>query len=238
MLKNKNQEELATNKKINNKALIIKILNFVYLYKYYFLALECLIILTAGYFFVISSQIKLVFDRKQQTEIAEKEIQQKIASYDMEINKLNELLKIYKLIKPGDKDAIKKMLPTEPQFKELFQQIEALVKANGLVLETITIDQTELKKQQKSANTRTDPAAKGSSNVSDIGEIPISISVSGVTYNALKSLLNSLEHNTRIIDVVSIVFTPDSSAELKMKAYYQKVPTQKSSVDIDLEIKL
>ena len=114
------------------------------------------------------------------------------------------------------------MLPEEKSESDLFLQIEKIVKGNGLLLESIFLeDEEESSTKKRSKRDIEEGVEEEGSGEAKAKELKIKLTVSEAGYLAFKSLIASLENNLRIIDINDIKYDPaDESAELSLKAYY------------------
>lgn len=159
------------------------------------------IVFILGCVFLIFPKYKEIKVMAQVTE--EKESAEYIER-DKYYNQLEELNREYEKIKQDDIDRIKIMAPEEKYQEELLAYLEEFVLKNGLLLTSANVEET-------------DSAADG------INKLVINLNVTGADYGSFKKLLNELEGNLRILDVNSLVFSPESqNASFNITAYYFK----------------
>ena len=195
-------------------------------YFYYFIFLEIIIIVALGYWFLLKPRINIIFADDTRTALEDQKAQEKVIKYNQQIKELKGIVLGYSRISEIDINKINQILPDKPDERDLFAQIEKIVKANGILLESIFIDDSDLQAvQPKTRSTRSalevEATAEAEVISSNMKELKIIFTVSEVSYPAFKSLLNSLESNLRIIDVESIEYDPkDASAIFSVKSYY------------------
>ncbi len=164
------------------------------------------------YFKDILIEINEVESRKMNLE---KEV------YEEQKNYLNRLYATKSSLDEISSDDLKKVqtiLPENDQKKELFHYLDKLIKENQMNLQFIKFSNLEYKNYNDS---------KGTTNQEDVSDkvsrLKIDMRVSGVTYNRLKLLLNSIENNLRLMDVEFFNFSSLDNGELNLSviAYYE-----------------
>ena len=124
----------------------------------------------------------------------------------------SEIKKIDYILKPKD-------VP-----EELFSQVEAIVKKNGLLLKSLKIESGgEESKDSSQKVSRTTEEKTEVALPPEIGKTKATLEVLGVDYFGLKSLLASMENNLMLMDVASVNFAPEgNSVQLVFYTYYLK----------------
>ncbi len=192
-------------------------------YFYYFIILEIIIVIALGYLFLLKPKINIIFADDTRIALEDQKAQEKVIKYNKQIEELKEITAEYSKISETDINKINQILPDEPEERGLFVQIEKIVKANGLLLESIFIDDSDAKAAQTKTKSRRSGIVEAEKEVdiSNMKELKIIFTVNEVSYPAFKSLLGSLEKNLRIIDVDTIEYDPKGeSAVLLVKSYY------------------
>lgn len=162
--------------------------------------LVMVIFLTAGYFLIWPEYQKLS-DNKNKL-VTEKET---LENQNRTLADLQKLFNNYEDISAANKEKIMSMLPREVDEPGLFTLLETLAGRNGMVVLAADI-------------TIKDPAA----DLKNLGlkEVNLAINLTGGEYFNLKSFLSDLETNLRLMDVISVNYTPEaSSIILNIKTY-------------------
>jgi hypothetical protein len=110
------------------------------------------------------------------------------------------------------------ILPEEDQKKELFHYIDKLVKENQMNLQFIKFSNLEHR------NYNENKILTDQYYIADkVSRLKIDMRVSGVNYDRLKLLLNSIENNLRLMDVEFFNFSSLDNGELNLSiiAYYE-----------------
>ena len=181
-----------------------------------------IIILILGYFILIKPKYNKIRNEIE-TTIRQKE--DNYQTYEGYFNKLNDLKRAYNKIDTNNLQKINYLLPSEPEAEEILVQLESIVLRNGLLLSSVRLDWEKAEPQGESRK----PAALGENSeegemLQEIGRVRATLGVTGADYTALKNLLKTLENNLRLIDVESIVFSPDEdTVTLTMSFYYLRL---------------
>lgn len=134
---------------------------------------------------------------------------------------LQEAIASYQKISEVDLLRVNGILPNDYDKEALYGEIEEFVKQNGFIPTSITLTkESENKTADKNANT--DNKAVVDKNSSKIGEINISLALSGIDYAGLKNFLGAIENNLRLMDVKSLSLNGANSATLEITTYYYK----------------
>lgn len=131
------------------------------------------------------------------------------------IEKVKDLLDQYPSL-AGPRQKISLALPDEASYPTLLNQINGLTKASGLTLQSVSLSSLS------SSQALGLPAGP---NVPIMSVIQINLDVSG-SYQALKSFLQTIETNIRIMDLVSLAINPLANSNnynyhLVVNTYYQ-----------------
>ncbi|MDD5290561.1 MAG: hypothetical protein PHZ04_00400 [Patescibacteria group bacterium] len=140
------------------------------------------------------------------------------------LDSLENLVAVFRSVKLSDQEKIDYILKKKDVPEELFSQIEAIVKKNGLLLKSLKIEPVEA--ESKSSSQKVSRTTEEKAVVSlppEIGKTKATIEVMGIDYFGLKSLLTSIENNLMLMDVVSMDFVPaGNSVQLTFYTYYLK----------------
>ncbi|MCK9578923.1 MAG: hypothetical protein M0Q92_00545 [Methanoregula sp.] len=178
-------------------------------YFYYFIILEVALVLGFGYWFLLKPKIKIIYQSQGEKNAAYQKNEQELAALDKQIGELSKIKQNYDSLGSENEAKVNEMLPQTSGQRDLAMQINKMAAANGLLLKSIDFGEKETAGQEIA------PAQTLAK------EVEINFEVMGVTYPALKSLLNSLENNLRLIDVSAVKYSPKGeTAELTVKSYY------------------
>jgi len=202
---------------------------FLIFWQHYFypvLVLEAVIILFFGYWFILKPQAAKIFKSGAElTNIIQVE-QAQLSAYEQQIDNLQKIKDEYTLVSGQDISRLAEMLPAEPALKDLAMQVSRIVEASGLLLQEIDFDQQSLVSSSRTTSRQPaglKEAAADTGDNSQLGQVILGLNIGGTSYRSLKSLLESLERNLRLIDVQKIKFSPDDGRlDLIIKAYYLK----------------
>ncbi len=158
------------------------------------------IFLAAGYFLIWPEYQKLSDDRNKLA--GEKET---LASQNKTLVDLQKLFNNYEVISEANKEKILSMLPREVDEPGLFTLIETLAEKNKMVALAIDISEKD-----------------SSADLKNLGlkEVHLAINLTGGEYTDLKNFLGDLQTNLRLLDVISLNYTPEAgSTILNIKTY-------------------
>ncbi|MBU1132564.1 type 4a pilus biogenesis protein PilO [Patescibacteria group bacterium] len=103
---------------------------------------------------------------------------------------------------------ILEILPQEKDLPDIFLQLEAMAEKNNLFMNMINVAEDAAMETEEGA-----PAK--------IKKLNLNMNLSGGDYFTLKSYLNDMEKNLRLMDVQSIVYSPESKTfNLSVNTYY------------------
>lgn len=106
---------------------------------------------------------------------------------------------------------ISRVIPVGRDVPRLVAELEALASETGVSLKSIAVGETE--------RSLTTTLPRG------VRPIPLSVTVSGVTYSATKAFLAALESNLRLLDVQSFSFSQGvQDYTMSIQAYYHDLP--------------
>lgn len=200
-----------TSKKNNYLEVVKKFLlkNF-----YLVVILFVIVILLLGAFFLLKPRYEKVIGN----DLYSKEQLQKDEEAGREyLGQINKLLDIYNSISKDDIAKINTILPNCGSNEDIIGQMDSLIKKNGLRLNSINISDKNVSKKVANAPK---VAEKTENSLPEVNTVVISINVSGADYKAFKSLLNSFEVNSRLMDIKKIDFAPAKfSLNLEIEAY-------------------
>jgi Tfp pilus assembly protein PilO len=135
------------------------------------------------------------------------------------LTSLQEAVASYQKISEIDLQRVNGILPNDYDKEALYGEIEEFVKQNGFIPTSITLTKEDEKKKTEKDNNSKTPTDKDSSK---IGEINISLALSGIDYAGLKNFLGAIESNLRLMDVKSLSLNGSNSATLEITTYYYK----------------
>ncbi|MCK5416166.1 hypothetical protein KAI92_01925 [Candidatus Parcubacteria bacterium] len=135
--------------------------------------------------------------------------------------------KSYERIDRTDKEKIINIVPDKLNIEKFFPWMEEIIEGKiiegqihggmGLILDSISINDVGV----SNASQGEDEDNFQKSIRENIGIINLDISISGVDYDSLKSLLAELENNLRLMDIQSVSFS-GNQVSLSINTYYFK----------------
>ncbi len=221
----KDQDNLDSKKKRNatNKFLNanFKVMVFIFI----------LIFIGASFYFLILPKFKEASGASNQV------IEQKKTEFIREYNNLQNyksLIAEFSEVSPENVYKIKKMVPDAYTRDDLFTEVTYFLIQNGFKINSINIfdpsaETVKAEKGTKRATTEEKVASlpayqeKISSLPTTIGVWVINLELVNIDYPKVKSLLNILENNLKIIDVYSLDFSPaNNTLNIGLMTYYNK----------------
>lgn len=192
-------------------------------YLWMVLALVVVIVLSLGYFFLLSPKIASTLEAKKgadQFSQKEEEVRvliQKVTDLEYEFNAVQ-------TERTTDLKKLQKIIPKNPEIAELFVLAERLAFNRGLVLQSVDFVQDEAVKTEEASTSDALSAVSINMSVTQIvdPENPSTIN----PYDLFKLYLNDLESNIRLFDVESVNFSgvdsPDSALSMtfNIKTYF------------------
>lgn len=194
--------------------------------QYFFAIVAVVAVMTAAvsWWFIVRPAWQDRADRHVAQEHAAAEVAQKTRAYDRQITELSALVDEYRGMSAADRETVARMVPVGRSTEVLFADIHAIVEQNGVSVSAITIEESsEDEVQGRSARQVDTTDADGSITVPEgVKTIELSLTVSDMTYEALRSLLRSFERHVRLLDIHSVSFTPASGEGVFMlRTYYR-----------------
>jgi len=212
MDKGKNGKEKQTGQKIN--VLLIK-------YFKWLIAFLVLVVLTFGYFLLLQPKYEKVAQLARNGQLSKEQEYQERREY---LDKLKNLVTVFRSVKSSEIKKIDYILKKKDVPEELFTQVEAIVKKNGLLLNSLKIESGE--RESKSSSQKVSIGGEEKTGVSlppEIGKTKATLEVWGADYFGLKSLLTSMENNLMLMDVISVGFSPEGNfVQLVFYTYHLK----------------
>ncbi|MFA4834339.1 MAG: hypothetical protein WC619_05925 [Patescibacteria group bacterium] len=139
------------------------------------------------------------------------------------LESLKNLVAVFQSVKLSDQEKIDYILRKKDVPEELFSQVEAIVKKNGLLLKSLKIEPIEPESKSSSQKVKRGEEKAAVSLPPEIGKTKATLEIMGVDYFGLKSLLTSIENNLMLMDVVNVDFVPEgNSVQLTFYTYYLK----------------
>jgi len=212
MDKGKNGKERQIRQKIN--VLLIK-------YFKWLIAFLVLVVLTFGYFLLLQPKYEKVAQLARNGQLSKEQEYQERREY---LDKLKNLVTVFRSVKSSEIKKIDYILKKKDVPEELFTQVEAIVKKNGLLLNSLKIESGE--RESKSSSQKVSIGGEEKTGVSlppEIGKTKATLEVWGADYFGLKSLLTSMENNLMLMDVISVGFSPEGNfVQLVFYTYHLK----------------
>ena len=204
--------------KIQSKQRLIKRINsfFISYFKLIVTGL-LLLILLVGYFFILLPEYNRISNQLNSAETTQI-LKQK--NYQQYLGQLEQLNNVYDNIKPEDFTKINDLLPDTPESEQLMVEIQKIVNDNGYILTSLTVEPDD-----NSISVATDAKQLADSDISkkSLGQVKISLGLTGVNYEGLKNLLTVFEKNLRLLDVTQLSWSPGNGlVSLTFTAYYLK----------------
>ena len=218
------EESLPKKLTPKKKGLPPELTNFVKNYSVYLIIGQVVVVLLIGYWFLLRPQIKIMRSQTisftQESDTKENELlklKEKITELDAMLSAYNDLSSI-------EQEKINATIADDLELEDIFAQLNTLVRVNGLILEAIDLKEgkstSASSRSQRSTSSRA-PVETIKTAPAGVEEADIELAVIGVTYPALKSLLASLENNSRFFDVQSMNYNiKGQSLSLIVKTYY------------------
>ena len=168
------------------------------------------VIVVTGYLFLIQPKYTAIAEETKNKEDKENQQLQDLQSY---LTRLFQYREQYNKIDVTAKDKIGAMIAGKYSPEDVFTNMEKLIAARGLILNSISVNTAV-----NSGEDKGDPTA---SNVGGVGRATIKLDIAGVSYEGLKQLLTVIENNMQLSDVKKIDFVPDQNKTmLEITTYY------------------
>jgi len=212
MDKGKNGKEEQAGQKIN----ILLVRYFKWL-----IAFLVLVVFILGYFFLLKPKYEEIAKLTGDGQLSKEQEYLERREY---LDKLKNLVAVFQSVKSSEIKKIDYILKPKDVPEELFSQVEAIVKKNGLLLKSLKIESGgEESKDSSQKVSRTTEEKTEVALPPEIGKTKATLEVLGVDYFGLKSLLASMENNLMLMDVASVNFAPEgNSVQLVFYTYYLK----------------
>lgn len=189
---------------------------FAYFFNY-FVVLMCIVVLAAGFWFLILPKYRFV--KSDQRVIEEVNVYKQKLSY---LKQINQIKALYATVSVEDKKKIDQMLSAGEDGDSLqialLREISYIVKAQGAIVETPQIQELDtsagkfIDLNKEKNNTPTDP---------NVRIIDINMTISHLSYDQLKAILARWERSLRLLDVVKLDYDPAlSRAKVELYAYH------------------
>lgn len=159
---------------------------------YLIIILVILIFIALAYFFIWPDYEFLVGGKSKL--LSQKNL---LTTQNNYLENLKKLISNYESINSADREKLSLMLPKEVDEPDIFALFESLAGKNKMAILAVDISEKEPPAEFKSLG---------------IKEIDIAANLAGGEYSDLKNLLNDLESNLRLMDIVSVNYTPDSAS--------------------------
>ena len=202
-----------------NKEMQNKINLFLLKYFGFIVVLAVVLLLYIGYFYIIKAKQDSI---KNNIEAVNENKENNKAMLGKKLEKLQEYRLAYESVSETKKERISIMIPEKIKKNFLFTNMEAFILRQGLILDSIEIYESHTANNSRSRRVETD--AEEAAPVSDIDEIKIDLSISGVSdYEHFKKVLFTFEKKLQILDINELNFDMEAGAlNLTVTSYYLK----------------
>lgn len=195
---------------------MIKLNNFLASYFNLLTALIVLLIVSIGFIVVILPKYR---DVDAKVKLANEQLEKEFVKLSGYLKKLQTINNDYSNINQDSINKIKKFLPNKPETESLIKKLEFVAKNNGVILNSLDID-ADLDKPDEQTG-KIIPPAPNLDLPAGVGVIKITMNLTGVNYSVLKNLISILEKSLRLMDIVSLNFSPaDETVSLNIETYY------------------
>ncbi|MCK5511001.1 hypothetical protein KAI65_05700 [Candidatus Parcubacteria bacterium] len=202
-----------------NKEMQNKINLFLLKYFGFIVALAVVLLLYIGYFYIIKAKQDSI---KNNIEAVNENKENNKAMLGKKLEKLQEYRLAYESVSETEKQRISIMIPEKIKKNFLFTNMEAFILRQGLILDSIEIYESQTANNSRSRRVETDVGT--AAPVSDIDELKIDLSISGVSdYEHFKKVLFTFEKKLQILDINELNFDMEAGAlNLTVTSYYLK----------------
>ncbi|MCK4539953.1 hypothetical protein KAU09_02240 [Candidatus Parcubacteria bacterium] len=210
-----------TENKKKNKEIQNKINLFLLKYFGFIIALIVILLLYAGYFYVIRAKQDNI---KSNIEVANENKESAKIMLEKKLEKLKEYRLAYESVSEAEKKKINIMIPENNNKNLLFTNMEAFILRQGLVLDSIDINE-ECKAADNLRGRRVETSDTDMEvSVSGVDELKIDLSISGIgSYEHFKKVLSAFENNLQILDIDKLDCNLEEGVlDLSVTAYYLK----------------
>jgi hypothetical protein len=189
------------------------------LFKYFnvLLFFTVLIILLLGFLFVLKPKYDTITENIQKSNLA---LEDELANLNFNKAILEGYKNNYKKLGVSSKDRLDQFLPSQFDRDLLFPQMEATIKGQGYVLDSIKLTDKSAPAEETTRG-RTAAAAPVFAPPAGVGVYEVDLEISGIDYVGIKHLLSILEKSIKLYDVVGLNFGSEGgSLSLKIYTYY------------------
>lgn len=129
-----------------------------------------------------------------------------LADKQAQLNTLQKRLQSYNKLSPELLEKLDESLPTEPREVDLLVNIQALVEASGLTLQSISIDSGE---------------SVSTGGAKEVRTLNITLSLEGMSYSHLKRFISNVESNNRLLRLSDLSYSPGNTGYgVTLSAFY------------------
>ena len=207
--------------KTKNKEMQNKINLFLLKYFGFIAALIVVLLLYAGYFYIIKVKQNNI---KDNIEVANADKENDKIMLEKRLEKLKEYHLAYEGVSEAEKKRMSIMVPEGADKDLLFTGIEAFILRQGLILDSVDINEkSQIADNSRGRNIETS-GADIEVSVLATDEVNIDLSISGIGgYEHFKKVLYAFENNLRILDINKLDCNlEDGALNLTVTAYYLK----------------
>ena len=159
------------------------------------------VLLVVGWFLALQPQ----YDNYKNLNLDAKKAE--LAEYESTLAKLEKTIADWNAVPAQDKAKLDYFLPTDKDIPELITMLEDIAGQSGFIATKVSLSNVET------------PAVAGT----DVYPMLVSMSLSGGNYTALKTFLEKVETNIRLMDVSSLSFQAGKGTyNLNIMVYYIK----------------
>ncbi len=199
-------------KEKNSKEEIYKIFT-----KYFSIIIFLIIVLVLVlfYFFLIKPKLDITVNDIQ----SDINFQQNIKNIERQkLLQMQEALDYFRQINSDDIELLESVIPHPYPKEKLFGEIEDIVLKNGYILNSLSINEAEL----KSTSEREEEIIE-EDEYENLQAFNIALDISGLDYNAMKRFLPVIENQLPLMDIIDLNFSPSSETlSLNIYSYYFK----------------
>jgi len=160
-----------------------------------------IVLLVVGWFLAIQPQ----YDIYKNLDLDGKKAE--LDQYESTLAKLEKTIADWEAVPTEEKTRLDYFLPTDKDIPELITMLEDMAMQSGFVVSKVTLSNVEM------------PAIQGT----DIYPALVSMSLNGGNYNALKTYIEKVETNIRLMDVSSLNFQSGKGTYIfNIMVYYIK----------------
>lgn len=207
----------SDNKNYTKRALYLLFSKYLKLFIFAFLLLIFLI----SFVFIISPK----YTKMKNTANALKEEKgSQIDSLDQYLSRLMAFNRSQNSIRESASniDSLDKILPEKDNSEDLIIVIDSIIKNRKLSLTSISVGEDTAQGKKQNTRVKTGGPAKDDNIFPEkVKKINFDLSIEGVDYDSMKSLVSDFEKSLRFFDISDINFTDgQSNMTIKLSAYY------------------